>query len=216
MHVGYTRRADSRNVVAPYAGRIGAGALAPLLGANGDGLRSVSALVGPTAVGNVFSGLGGDGISIFGAAPRGCAPVLPAASVQVGGTHREHDFGTRVGHMSVACMGSADSCSYRRWVSLVAKLWPAWMVSHARRRTTSVRHSVPVQRPKDVSYGDRGRAGGYAVIAGIDPNNSRVTVAVPCTACVGGLSPGAEVGAGPMLRALCGPSSPELPCRPRL
>jgi len=54
------------------------------------------------------------------------------------------------------------------------------------------------------------------VIAGIDPNNSRVTVAVPCTACVGGLSPGAEVGAGPMLRALCGPSSPELPCRPRL
>jgi len=79
-----------------------------------------------------------------------------------------------------------------------------------------VRHSVPVQRPKDVSYGDRGRAGGYAVIAGIDPNNSRVTVAVPCAACVGGLSPGAEVGAGPMLRALCGPSSPELPCRPRL
>jgi hypothetical protein len=70
MRVGAARRADSRNVVAPYAGRIGAGALAPLLGANGDGLRSVSALVGPNAVGNVFSGLGGDGISIFGAAPR--------------------------------------------------------------------------------------------------------------------------------------------------
>ena len=60
-------RADSRNVVGPYLGAVGNGTLAPLLGANGDGLRSVSARVGPKVLGNVFSGLGGDGISIFGA-----------------------------------------------------------------------------------------------------------------------------------------------------
>ncbi|KAK9840645.1 hypothetical protein WJX81_006647 [Elliptochloris bilobata] len=90
----------SRNVVGPYLGRVGKGTLSPLLGANGDGFRSVSALVGPNVLGNVFSGLGGDGISIFGT---------------------------------------------------------------------------------------------YAVIAAIDATNQRVTVAVPCAACAGGLSPGAEV-----------------------
>ncbi len=54
-------------MVGPYLGRVGAGSLPPLLGANGDGLRSVSALVGPNLLGNVFSALGGDGISVFGA-----------------------------------------------------------------------------------------------------------------------------------------------------
>ena len=56
-------------MVAPYLGQVGNGTLAPLLGANGDGFRSVSALVGPNLLGNVFSGLGGDGIAIFGAIP---------------------------------------------------------------------------------------------------------------------------------------------------
>ena len=66
--------------------------MAALLGANGDGFRAVSALVGPNVLGNVFSGLGGDGIAIYGApsaAPRGpprCRtrrrmPVRPAGSV---------------------------------------------------------------------------------------------------------------------------------------
>ena len=69
-------RADSRNVVGPYLGKVGNGTLAPLLGANGDGLRSVSALVGPNVVGNVFSGLGGDGIAIFGAR-LACIRLVP-------------------------------------------------------------------------------------------------------------------------------------------
>ena len=71
--------ADSRNVVGPYLGAVGNGTLAPLLGANGDGLRSVSALVGPNVLGNVFSGLGGDGISIFGARFT-CVTLVPATS----------------------------------------------------------------------------------------------------------------------------------------
>ena len=74
LHLGDDRlrmRADSRNVVGPYLGQVGNGTGAPLLGANGDGLRSVSALVGPNLLGNVFSGLGGDGISISGA--RACS-----------------------------------------------------------------------------------------------------------------------------------------------
>ena len=69
-------RADSRNVVGPYLGAVGNGTLAPLLGANGDGLRSVSALVGPNVLGNVFSGLGGDGISVIGARPARTLLVL--------------------------------------------------------------------------------------------------------------------------------------------
>lgn len=71
--------ADSRNVVGPYLGVVGNGTLAPLLGANGDGLRSVSALVGPNVLGNVFSGLGGDGGSIFGARAA-CVTPVPATS----------------------------------------------------------------------------------------------------------------------------------------
>ena len=70
------RCADSRNVLGPYLGAVGNGTLAPLLGANGDGLRSVSALVGPNVLGNVFSGLGGDGIAIFGAHVA-CMPLGP-------------------------------------------------------------------------------------------------------------------------------------------
>ena len=37
-------------------------------------------------------------------------------------------------------------------------------------------------------------AGTYAVIVAIDAPNAVVTVAVPCSACVGGLNAGAEVG----------------------
>ena len=36
-------------------------------------------------------------------------------------------------------------------------------------------------------------AGTYAVIVAIDAPNAVLTVAVPCSACVGGLSAGAEV-----------------------
>lgn len=74
------READSRNVVAPYLGQVGKGTLAPLLGANGDGFRSVSALVGPNLLGNVFSGLGGDGIAIYGALPFASAGLATRTS----------------------------------------------------------------------------------------------------------------------------------------
>ena len=51
-------------------------------------------------------------------------------------------------------------------------------------------------------------AGTYAVVAAVDAKNQRVTVAVPCAACVGGLSPGAEASWPPRYVGLCSMRSP--------
>ena len=210
-------------MVGPYLGRVGAGSLPPLLGANGDGLRSVSALVGPNLLGNVFSALGGDGISVFGAFKPICCseqnqPLLnPLSKSQLFMPHiaatclSSWGFGKLAARLCVSDINVRGSCTV-----LNGKAASLTQAKYTYRGTTDMLASSEAQLSCVLSApfllwarGDGGgcsqavvrinqmalTAGSYSVITAIDAVSKSVTVAAPCAACVGGLSPGAEVRA---------------------
>ena len=193
--------ADSRNVVAPYLGQVGNGTLAPLLGANGDGFRSVSALVGPNLLGNVFSGLGGDGIAIYGANPSASAGRATGTSghnvshVSMLLAWRCEAWLSRLSHQPELCRpfptlstASSDCLAYvlhRDEVQImVSQRYISVSACKAGRATVGM--------AMQLTLACFTHAGTYSVIVAIDATKLRVTVAVPCAACIGGLSPGAE------------------------
>ena len=189
-------RADSRNVVGPYLGQVGNGTLAPLLGANGDGFRSVSALVGPNLLGNVFSGLGGDGISISGAPPRSHASHCRCCRTR-GQLLCVSSFKQAARCLVCGMTPPTTSRKHSMYAAQISSSWPYDMdVTQKQSRPCAQSMSHSQATWGEIMHMTRGccfRAGTYSVIAAIDAASQKVTVAVPCAACVGGLSPGAEV-----------------------